>query len=722
MPTSSTQASLSPAARRLTAALLVVHFAFGQEPPEPRPFDGPPPGFEPRGAGQDGPGGFGGPGGPGGAREQQLVERFDADKSGKLDDAERAKAREFVKSQPRRGMGPGGPGGRGGRGNFPGGPPPEGEPGGNATARATKQIAEGEVKSYPDAALYDASVVRTIFLQFPQADWFDELADFYRTDVELPATMRVDGVEYPGVGVGFRGNSSYGMAQGKKKSFSISIDFTDPKLRLHGYDELNLLNCNDDASYLREAIHAFVARGFMPALQANVVQVVVNGENWGVYANVQQFDKTYLDESFGTKKGVRFKAPANPRGGAGLAWLGDDRKAYESAYELKGDLDDAAEEAAWQRLIECCRVLNTTPVDQLEAALPPVFDVDAALWFLAVDAALLDGDGYASRASDFLVWESPEGRFRPLPYDSNEILGSGRGPGGPGGMRGNRRGAPPGEAQGPGGPPPGGEPGRDSQGRPPQEGQEPGAPPQGGRGQRGGRGAGGPGGMMGAPSPTSSPLALAEQQGRPLGRLLLVPRWRAAYLAHLRALATQRLDWNVLGPFVEGLHERIDAMAKDDDKSLASYAAFSSSVAGLQRTAEARRKAILEHACMQGDVPKLSEPKATAQPSGDHASLAVTCKVVAAAPASVTLHVATSRRGPFVATPMHDDGAHGDGAAGDGTYGATRDALPQGEAAHWYIEAIGAGEQPHATFSPDAATCGASRIELPGKKAKKSEK
>jgi metallophosphoesterase (TIGR00282 family) len=47
----------------------------------------------------------------------------------------------------------------------------------------------------------------------------------------------------------------------------------------NGYGELNLLNCNDDPSYLREAVHAFVARGYMPALQANVVQVVVNGEN-----------------------------------------------------------------------------------------------------------------------------------------------------------------------------------------------------------------------------------------------------------------------------------------------------------------------------------------------------------------------------------------------------------------------------------------------------------
>lgn len=695
-------------------------------------MDGPPRGFEPGGSELRGGPGFGPQGGPAGEREQQLVAKFDADKNGVLDENERKEARAFVKSQPRRGMGPGGRGGRGGRGGFPGGPPPGGEGEPTATPKEPKKIAPTDVASHPDAALYDPSVVRTIFLQFPQADWFDELADFYRTDVELPATMRVDGVDYKGVGVGFRGNSSYFGVQGKKKSFSISVDFTDEKQRLYGYEELNLLNCNDDPSYLREAIHAFVARGFLPALQANVVQVVVNGENWGLYANVQQFDKKYLDESFGTKKGVRFKVPANPRGGAGLGWLGDDTKAYESAYELKGDLEGEAKAAAWKRLVECCRVLNTTPVEQLEAALPPVLDVDAALWFLAVDAALLDGDGYASRASDFLVWESPEGRFRPLPYDSNEILGSGRG--GPGGMRGGRRGAPPADGEGPGAQPfgdprpgdprNGGEPGRPGFDAPPGAGQEPGAPQQGGRGQRGARGPGGPGGMMGAPSPTSSPLALQEQANRPLGRLLLVPRWRAAYLAHLRAIATQRLDWSVLGPFVTSLHERVDAMAKDDDKSLFGYAAFQSSVEALQRTATSRKNAILEHACMQGSVPSITDVRHTArETNGERASLAVTCKVAGdTKDSSVVLHVALSRRGPFVATTMLDDGAHGDGAAGDGVFGAVRDDLPQGEAVHWYVEALGAGEAAHAAFAPDAASCGAFRTELPGQKAKKGGK
>ena len=84
--------------------------------------------------------------------------------------------------------------------------------------------------------------------------------------------------------------------------------------------------------------------------------------------------------------------------------------------------------------------------------------------------------------------------------------------------------------------------------------------------------------------------------------------------------------------------------------------------------------------------------------------------------------MALARRGPFVAMTMLDDGTHGDGAALDGVFGAVRDDLPQGEAVHWYVEALGAGDEPHAAFAPDAASCGAFRTELPGKKAKKGSK
>ena len=48
-----------------------------------------------------------------------------------------------------------------------------------------------------------------MFLEFENADWEAELADFNNTDVEVPAMVTVDGKTYPHVGVHFRGMSSF---------------------------------------------------------------------------------------------------------------------------------------------------------------------------------------------------------------------------------------------------------------------------------------------------------------------------------------------------------------------------------------------------------------------------------------------------------------------------------------------------------------------------------
>ena len=58
-----------------------------------------------------------------------------------------------------------------------------------------------------------------VFLEFDNQDWEAELQDFHGTDVEVPATLTMDGKKYPNVGVHFRGMSSYmGVPAGSKRS------------------------------------------------------------------------------------------------------------------------------------------------------------------------------------------------------------------------------------------------------------------------------------------------------------------------------------------------------------------------------------------------------------------------------------------------------------------------------------------------------------------------
>jgi hypothetical protein len=421
-----------------------------------------------------------------------------------------------------------------------------------------KTLAPSDVKSYPASTpLYDLSARRTVFLQFESTDWQDELSAFYRTDVEVPATVTVDGRSYKDVGVHFRGMSSYFMVpQGSKRSLNLSFDFVHGDQALGGYRTLNLLNANGDPTFVRGVLFTEIARAYIPTPKMNYVRVVINGENWGVYLNTEQYNKDFVRDNFKTTAGARWKVPGSPGGRGGLEYLGAEAAAYKTIYEIKTK-DEAK---PWKDLIELCRVLNETPPDKLEAALAPILDVDGALKFLALDVALVNSDGYWTRASDYSIYQDEKGRFHVLLHDVNEGLED---EGGPGRGRGPGFGPPP---PGGGPPPDFGGPGR-------------------GRGFGGGRG-----GPMGGGFDLD-PLVGLNDPSKPLrSKLLAVPALRDRYLAYVRDIAEKWLDWKTVGPMVQGYQALIAAEVKADTKKLYSTEAFETDLT----TGEGSLKSFLE--------------------------------------------------------------------------------------------------------------------------------
>ncbi len=540
-----------------------------EAPPIPggRPdgFPGGPGGFP------GGPGGFpGGPGGRGPMRQEvKLLEKFDKDGDEVLNAEERKAARESLAKDRAEGRGPR---------RF--GPPPGMRRETQTPPSPGPKVTPDQVKSYPAAPLYDPLTLRTLFLDFENADWEKELADFHDTDVEVPVKLQVDGKTYEDVGVHFRGMSSFMMVgEGQKRSLSLSMDFVKEKQRLGGYRTLHLLNGHEDASYIRPILYCQIAREYIPAPKANLVRVVINGESWGIYANVQNINKDFTEEWFGSKKGARWTAPGSPMGDAGLEYLGDDVAEYKKRFAIKSKDDPKA----WADLINFCKVLNETPADQLESKLAGLLDIDGALKFLALENVFINNDGYWIRSSDFTLYEDEKGCFHVLPHDTNETFslpgGPGFGPGGPGG-RGGMAGGPGGPGGNPGGP--GGNPGF----------------PGGGRGPR----------IEGV---ALDPLAGADNPKKALlSKLLAVPALRAKYLGYIREMAETWLDWNKLGPIVEQYHALIAADVKTETRGLESFEAFEKSVSGegaepqgrgpgrsisLKRFVEERRAFLLNH-------------------------------------------------------------------------------------------------------------------------------
>jgi hypothetical protein len=352
--------------------------------------------------------GRGGPPVQGAEDDTPLVDRFDRNRDKRLDRAERGAAREYLTAHPelRR---------------------PVGRPRITRTGTPGVALAPKDVKRYDEkTSLYDAATLRTLFLEFEHPDWEQELAAFYHTDVEVPATLVVDGKRYPDVGVSFRGNNSFtAVPDGLKRPLTLKLDFVHADQHLLGYRTLQLLNSNQDPTFLRTPLFLDVARDYIVAPAANFVRVAINGESWGVYVSQQAFNKDFLRDAFKTTEGRRWKSPNNSTGG-GLSYLGDDTALYKRWYEIKSKDDPAS----WAALIRLCRVLHETAPDQLEKALEPLMDVDAVLRYLALDVALVNGDGYWRDGSDFNLYQNKAGRFLLVPHDVNEgFRASGRGGG-----------------------------------------------------------------------------------------------------------------------------------------------------------------------------------------------------------------------------------------------------------------------------------------------------
>jgi hypothetical protein len=379
-----------PTMTRLAILLCVAGTLAGAQtpPPQPRPA-GPPV----QGAEEDIP----------------LVDRFDLNGNKVLERSERDSARAYLVAHPELRTPP-----RGRRLTRVGTPGP--------------RLTERDVKLFPDSVpLYDGATLRTLFIDFEHPDWEAELEAFWHTDVEVPATLRVDGRTYRDVGLSFRGNNSFtSVPAGLKRPFSLTVDFLHDQ-HLLGYRELNLLNANQDPTFLRSVVFLDIARRYIPSPRANFVRVVVNGESWGVYVNQETFSNEFARERFGERAATRWKSPNNSVGG-GLGYLGDSIAPYRRWYEQKGKDDTLA----WRALVNATRVLHETPPERLEEASAAVLDLDEVLRYLALDVALANQDGYWKDGSDFNLHLGTDGRLSILFHDVNEGLRSTGRAGGPG--------------------------------------------------------------------------------------------------------------------------------------------------------------------------------------------------------------------------------------------------------------------------------------------------
>ncbi len=269
--------------------------------------------------------------------------------------------------------------------------------------------------------LYDTTALRTVSLQFHDANWEALLRGYYDTDTYILADLAFEGETYPDVGVRIRGNTSYTMLPSGSQKFSLKLklDHVHDDQELWGYKTLNLNNGHMDPTFTREVVYNNYVAQFIPNPRANHVLLSLNGQNWGVYINVQQGNKRMLRDYFADADGLRMECSNNPNG-PGLAYNGANPSGY-SAYELD---DDGGLADPWGSFIAVTYALSntanmTTHWPQVDA----LFAIDPSIWSVVLENFLTDDDSYVNKGCDFSTYRDPlDGRLHLIQRDANETF------------------------------------------------------------------------------------------------------------------------------------------------------------------------------------------------------------------------------------------------------------------------------------------------------------
>lgn len=498
--------------------------------------------------------------------------------------------------------------------------------------------------------LYDKNTIKDVFLNFAQTNYWTLLTNNYASETNIEATMIYDGVTYPGVGVRFRGNTSYSqIGTSQKKSFGVDMDFIDPTQKLLGYTSLKFNNAHQDASFMREVLYDRMARRHNPIAKANFIHLYINNQDWGLYPNVQGLDKAYLEDWFVSNDGAFFRAnppTAGPGGGspnwgdgtAGMNYLGTNQATYQSYYTLKSN-DIVID--PWQKLVDATQTLSTAASGNVEAVKAKI-DVDKVLWHLACENIFTDDDSYVMKGKmDYMAYYEPEtGRMTSLEYDGNSTFVT-----------------------------------------------------------------------SAATSTNWGPFKNASNVNYPLlNKLLNIAEWRQRYLAHYRTILTETFTTANANALIDEMHNQISALVAADPKKLYTTTQYNTEYNALKTFVNNRRNYLLSNTEVAQVAPVITSAKfyninlqEYVEPVADEVANIKAVVTATTGINTVNLYYASGVVGNFTKIQMFDDGLHNDDAAGDGTYGAQIPGQTAGTLMRYYVEAIANNTARSASYLPAGA-------------------
>lgn len=241
----------------------------------------------------------------------------------------------------------------------------------------------------------------------------------------VKAAIRIDDQVLNDVGLRFKGNSSYSMAGGElRRPYKLDFNRFVEEGQFLGLTSLNLNNNALDPSQMREALSYDVfRRAGVPAPRTAfaLVYLTVDGqrdrEYLGLYTLIEEVNKGFLKDSFGSSKGLLLK----PERAQNLRLMGDTWAAHEAVYEPKTD----APEKLTARMVEFLKLIHRGSDQEFSQRIGEYLDLDAFARFLAANVLLSNLDSLLSTGHNFYIYLDPkDGKIRWMPWDLNLSFGS----------------------------------------------------------------------------------------------------------------------------------------------------------------------------------------------------------------------------------------------------------------------------------------------------------
>ncbi|HJN77328.1 MAG TPA: CotH kinase family protein [Myxococcota bacterium] len=274
----------------------------------------------------------------------------------------------------------------------------------------------------PTAVVYDPDHVIEVEIEMSEADFeemrnqarniFDILAGedcmdepFAHPYTWFEADVTLDGDLMESVAI--RKKGLIGSQESTRPGIKLDLDDIVSGQRWHEVEHLTLNNTRQDPSRLKTcmALEIYEAAG-VPASRCNFAHVVVNGEDLGLYSNIEPVKRQLLRREFGDGDGHLYEGT-----------LSDFREGWTDTFEDEWGGSDRADLAAVVAALEA-------DDDEVLAELDEVVDVDAFLRAWATEVLIGHWDSYTANTNNFYVYADPDDgdRFHFIPWGVDAVL------------------------------------------------------------------------------------------------------------------------------------------------------------------------------------------------------------------------------------------------------------------------------------------------------------